>query len=67
VLGAFLPKALMPRPQLSADMIREMAKGGGHVFVIGPDYHAIVMAAMAVLGLALFGYSYYRERPRPTP
>jgi len=64
VLGVFLPKALMPRPQMPADMVREMLKKGNTVFVIGPDYHAMALAAVAVLGLALYGYSYYREQER---
>jgi hypothetical protein len=62
VLGVFLPKVLMPRPQMPANMVHEMLKVGDRVYVIGPDYQAMAVACVALLGLVLCGYSYYRER-----
>ncbi len=66
-LGVHLPRLLVPRPPLPMDMIKQMLKNnGGAFYAVGPDYFGMALAAVAIVGLALYGYSYYRERS-PAP
>jgi hypothetical protein len=63
-LGVHLPRLLIPRPPLPADLIRQTLKtGGGRIYVVGPDYFGMTLVAVATVGLALYGYAYYRESP----
>ena len=62
-LGVHLPKLLVPRPSVPMNLIRPMMKGSGNIFIIGPDYFGMALVAAAVIGLALCGFSYYREGP----
>jgi hypothetical protein len=66
-LGVHLPKLLIPDPALPMDMIRAMTQERGHVFIIGPDYFGMAFVAVAIVGLALCGFSYYREQSSPAP
>jgi hypothetical protein len=65
-LGVHLPRLLVPRPPLPMDMIKQVLKnGGGTIYAVGPDYFGMALVATAVIGLALCGYSYYREQHSP--
>jgi hypothetical protein len=62
VLGVHLPRVLLPRPPLPMEWIRQTLSKGGRIFVVGPDYIGMVLVAVAILGLVLYGFGYYRER-----
>jgi hypothetical protein len=65
-LGVHVPRLLVPRPPLPMDLIRQSLKTfGGRIYVVGPDYFSMAIAAAAIIGLVLCGVSYYREQPRP--
>ncbi len=51
------------RPSISPEMLRMMASHGGNAYVVGVDPGEVVLAAVAVIGLALCGVSeFYRAR-----
>jgi hypothetical protein len=64
-LGVHLPKLLIPAPALPTELVRSLTKSHGRVFITGPDYFGMALVTTAVIGLALCGYSYYREQHLP--
>jgi hypothetical protein len=66
VLGVHVPRLLVPHPPLPMEMIKRMLKNsGGTIYAVGPDYFGMAIVAVAVIGLALCGLSYYREQSSP--
>jgi hypothetical protein len=63
-LGVHLPKLLVSRPQIPPEMIQMMKKGGGNLYVIGPDYSGMAVVAVAIVGLGLYLFAYYRQGVR---
>jgi hypothetical protein len=66
-LGVHVPKLLVPRPPLPMNLIQQSMKTfGGRIYVVGPDYFSMAIAAAGIVGLVLCGVSYYREQVRPS-
>ena len=64
VLAISLPKLLMSNPAMPNDAIPPTITGG-HAFTIGPDYFSMALVGVAILGLTLYGYGYYRAQEWP--
>jgi hypothetical protein len=67
-LGVHVPRALTPQPQMTPEMMKMaqqmVREHGGNFSVVGPSYYPMVLAAVAVLGAALYLIAYFRGETR---
>jgi hypothetical protein len=64
LLGVHLPKLLVIRPQITPEMMQMMRKDGGNLFMVGPDYYGMALVGIALVGLGLYFYAYYKQGVR---